>query len=172
METKQGVYALGVEARNFVLKARDVVDRFDAFELGLERPGAFRLDLTFIHTARVEVADLLFLAALGRMGACPDWIGASRRFQDSSQVLLVSVLKLVEGAPTRVRWRDRILGQPPSVGEMIEVHAGVRAAVQVGELQTGRRARPRFGRHRQGKATKQKPHENGFLESHLKFSLK
>src|SRR5207245_8968262 len=113
-----------------------------------------RLALTSIHAADVKVADLLFLAALGRMGACADWIGASRRFQDSSQVLLVSVLKLVEGAPTRVRWRDRILGQPPSVGEMVEVHTGVGAAVEVGKLQTRRRARPGFSGHRQRKAAK------------------
>ena len=105
------------------------MDGVNILELAIQRACSGFFNRGLIHAARVKVAYFLPLAAFGGEGA-------RRGVENFEQIFLVSGLKLVERAPAWIGSRDGVLGQPPAVGKMIEVHASVDTFVEVGEVES------------------------------------
>src|SRR5579864_2902928 len=115
--------------RDLHLELGDASDVRDAVELGVERFHSFGLNLLLIHATGVEVADLLFVRALGRFP------GAGRVLENLMQEFPVSLGQLVEAAPTGIRRRDGILGEPAPVRILVEVLARLAAWIHVGDFE-------------------------------------
>ena len=94
---------------------RDVPQRGDLLDVGLERRGALLFDGGFVHAAGVVVADLL------RGGVAVP----GGRLEHAAQHLAVAVLELVESAPSRLIGRNRVVRDPAAARELVEVAAGI-----------------------------------------------
>src|SRR5260370_22259667 len=101
IETKERSAATAVQVLSSPMQVRDALDRGDARQLRFEGFCSGGVDRRRVHTAHVEVADLLFVRS--RRG-----LGARRGFQDLAQILLILVCELSEGAPARVFQRNRV----------------------------------------------------------------
>src|ERR1043165_5397765 len=100
------------------------MDGVDAVKLRLERRVAGLLDGRLVHAARVVVGKLLLVAA--RLEVLP----LDQVFENQVELFRVGVAQLLEAPPARVGGGDRVLRDPPAVGELVEVLAGRDAAVE------------------------------------------
>ena len=121
--------------RDFDFELGDALDALDAAKLRLERLESLSFDRGLVHAARVEVADLLLVRALGRHPIF------RRPLQNLAQDLAVPLLELAEPAPTGVLGRYGIFRQPSAVGVFVEVGAGLTTPVDARDVQTVNHAR-------------------------------
>ena len=141
-EVKERADAHALQTRDFRLKFPCAPNCVNPRNFRVERFGSRRIDLFFVHAARVKVPDFLLIRAGSRLGIC------RRPLQNLVQQFAISFGKLVEASPTRVRGRHRILGQPLAAGEVVKVLAGLACLVQNREFNavSGRTGRFRAAR--------------------------
>src|SRR5207302_6058670 len=120
---------------DFDFELGDALDALDAAKLRLERLESLGFDRGLVHAARVEVADLLLVRALGRHPIF------RRPLQNLAQELAVPLLELAEPAPTGVLGRYGIFRQPSAVGVFVEVRAGLTTPVDARDVQAVNHAR-------------------------------
>src|SRR6185312_241745 len=112
----------------------EVGERGDPVERRLQRRRAARVDARFIHAAGVVVADLLRVR-VARL---------RRVLEDLAETGFVLLLQPFGDAPRGAIGRDWLVLRPPAAGVGIEVGAGIGAAIEQGEIETGLGARARL----------------------------
>src|SRR6267378_7194128 len=91
IEAEEHAYASAVQPLRLRFEIRHSFDRGNISEFRIERSCSGGADRRTVHATRVEVADLLFV----RAGSS---VGAPSGFENLSQVLLILVRQLSEGA--------------------------------------------------------------------------
>src|SRR5262249_24521235 len=120
---------LAVQVRQQRRQAGLVLQPVDAVELGFEDGDTFLVDGIFIDAGGVVVADLLLVRrAIG---------GFAGVLQNAAKYQTVALRQLAQPAPDPLVGRDRVVLFPSTAGELIEVHAGISALVQGGDLGVG-----------------------------------
>jgi hypothetical protein len=118
-----------------------------------QRFDSLRLALGLVQTTGVEVADLLFVAAL-------DGISFFRSlFQNVMQGPAIILGENVEAAPRRVSRRNLRVLEPRAVGILIKVRSGRRVLVHAGQIITA--ALTKHGDH--AKSQEQRERNGRFL---------
>ncbi len=120
------------EARGETDERCAVVDRVDVPKDGGGRASALALDRPFIDARRVGVTDLLLA---GRAAGCL----CRRGFENPADDQRVAIGQLVEAAVAGSVGRERAAGQPRAARELVEVGAGVGAAIEVVDAEAGGR---------------------------------
>src|SRR6185503_2101414 len=129
-----------LQAADGALQLRAGADRLDVRQHAGDGLDALRVRPRLVHAGGVIVADQLLGAARRPVGAPGDVL------EDVLQPLLVHLARLPAPAPARHRGGDGIRLAPGAVGELVEVGAGVGAAVDVGELHAVLLRGGRYGR--------------------------
>ena len=114
-----------VQLRHYLLQRGDVTRAVDLGKPWLDRLHAARIHARFIHAGAVVISDDLRSAALGGV------LVSSRRLQNLAQPILRRLPRLPPPAPPRHRRRDRIVCPPSTIGELIEVIARLRRAIEI-----------------------------------------
>jgi hypothetical protein len=97
-----------------------------------KRRQAFRVDGVRVHARRVVIARL------------PQIAGRARAFEDAPEDDVVSIADFVRAGVVAPVRGQRVRVDPAPAGEAIEVHAGIGAAIEGGQLHAGWcRGRPR-----------------------------
>jgi hypothetical protein len=103
----------------------------DALQVRFQRLGAARLDGLFVHARTEVIADLLLAGAAAVLAL-------RQVLEDAPQVATVFLRQLAVHRPARLVGRDRVVLHPAAAGVLVEVDAGVGAAVHRADVQAGR----------------------------------
>ena len=110
-----------------ILDGRDIADQRE------DRPRPFGLDRLLIDTRRVGVADLLLVCRAARFLE-------GRVLENRANDANVSIRELVQPGVVRTIRGERMRREPVATGELVEIRAGVDAAIEVIDAEAFRTA--------------------------------
>src|SRR5258706_2755583 len=129
--------------RDLVTQTGEIFYLRNAFKVGGQRFCSGCFNRSFIHAARVKVANLLFIASLGCVPVF------RTLFENFVELVAISFTEFVEITPTRKGCRDFMLLNPPTICVLEKISARRNTGVHVRDVKAVLLLQPGSGLNKQ-----------------------
>ena len=139
-QAEGGVYADELQVGKCRGQVGGSAQRGNARKFRLERLNTGLLHASLVHTAGVEVADLLLLAAMH------GGLVRGGRLQQPVNLILVAIIEHRGLPPAGIGWRNRVVANEFTVGVQVEINQRIDAAIHPRRAQRADAGRGILGR--------------------------